>query len=85
LQADYLSTEKLEAMAAALEASGHYRVLRKLQPRTRFFEPDGSRAARSVTTMSVRLSAFTCLAGCLACDDALRPSEADFVIARRYS
>jgi len=30
-------------MAAALEASGHYRVLRKLQPRTRFSEPDGSR------------------------------------------
>ena len=31
-------------MAATLEASGQFRVLRKLQPRTRFFEPDGSRA-----------------------------------------
>jgi DNA polymerase-3 subunit epsilon len=38
------STDELEAMASALEASGQYRVLRKLQPRTRFFEPDGSRA-----------------------------------------
>lgn len=30
-------------MAAALEASGHYRVLRKLQPRIRSHEPEGSR------------------------------------------
>jgi DNA polymerase-3 subunit epsilon len=31
-------------MAAALEASGLYRVLRKLQPRTRLSEPDGAPA-----------------------------------------
>jgi DNA polymerase-3 subunit epsilon len=31
-------------MAATLEASGEYRVLRKLQPRSEFCEPDGSRA-----------------------------------------
>ncbi|CAN7647893.1 3'-5' exonuclease [Phenylobacterium sp. LjRoot225] len=36
------SGDELEAMAAALEASGQYRVLRKLRPRTRLCEPDGS-------------------------------------------
>ena len=32
---------ELEALAARLEASGAYRVLRKLQPRTRIAAPDG--------------------------------------------
>lgn len=34
--------DELEAMAAALEASGAYRVLRKLQPRGRLAAPDGA-------------------------------------------
>jgi len=34
--------EDLEAMAAALEASGHYRVLRKMESRVRLHAPDGS-------------------------------------------
>jgi len=33
--------DELEGMAAALEASGAYRVLRKLQPRRRVAAPDG--------------------------------------------
>lgn len=35
-------TDQLEAMAAALEASGGYRVLRKLQPRSRIADPQGA-------------------------------------------
>ena len=37
------SDPELEAMASALEASGRYRILRKLQPKTTFAAPDGSR------------------------------------------
>lgn len=37
-----MTTPDYSALAAALEATGRYRVLRRLEPRTRWHEPDGS-------------------------------------------
>jgi DNA polymerase-3 subunit epsilon len=42
------SPAELHAMAAALEASGEYKVLRKLTPRTTILPPDGSPTRRGL-------------------------------------
>jgi Exonuclease len=38
----------LEGMAAALEASGRYRILRRLEPRAAIAEPDGTPTRRGI-------------------------------------
>ena len=42
------SPEDLESMAAELDASGHYRVLRRLSPRTRYADPSGVEVHKGV-------------------------------------
>ena len=42
------STAELEAMAKALDATGQYRVLRRLVPKTRYSEPDGKEIRRGL-------------------------------------
>lgn len=42
------STAELETMAKALDATGHYRVLRRLVPKARYSEPDGTEVRRGL-------------------------------------
>nr|WP_249138332.1 3'-5' exonuclease [Caulobacter sp. S6] len=45
---DDIDSAELERLAARLEKSGRYRVLRKLQPRRTLIEPDGSRTRQGL-------------------------------------
>jgi DNA polymerase III subunit epsilon len=43
-----LDPEALERMAARLEASGDYRILRRLEPRQQYHAPDGTQTRRGI-------------------------------------
>lgn len=43
-----VESQSLERMAALLEASGNYRVLRRLEPRENYHAPDGTQTRRGV-------------------------------------